>query len=141
MEKKLNSKSEEFITRFKDNIRTKAIDLKFDEKSKINELLEYVYDYDRLLFSKDDLSKRKRIQNSIPLKIVAMLNAPTTSNAPANVKMDLSFVEPIQKVLHMVWLMMHVVFAPKKLTWLLPILWELFTTSTNSTTCIRRRTF
>ena len=66
MEKKLNSKSEEFITRFKDSIRTKAIDLKFDDKSKINELLEYVYDYDRLLFSKDDLSKRKRIQNSIP---------------------------------------------------------------------------
>jgi hypothetical protein len=66
MEKKLNSKSEEFITRFKDSIRTKAIDLKFDEKNKINELLEYVYEYERLLFSKDDLSKRKRIQNSIP---------------------------------------------------------------------------
>jgi hypothetical protein len=66
MEKKLNSKSESFITAFKDSIRTKAIDLKFDEKNKINELLEYVYEYERLVFSKDDLSKRKRIQNSIP---------------------------------------------------------------------------
>ena len=42
MEKKLNSKSEDFITKFKDNIRTKAIDLKFDEKTKINELIEYI---------------------------------------------------------------------------------------------------
>ena len=66
MEKKLNSKSESFITSFKDSIRTKAIDLKFDEKEKINELLEYVYEYERLVFSKDDLSKRKRIQNCIP---------------------------------------------------------------------------
>lgn len=66
MEKKLNSKSESFITSFKDSIRTKAIDLNFEEKNKINELLEYVYEYERLVFSKDDLSKRKRIQNSIP---------------------------------------------------------------------------
>lgn len=66
MEKKLNSKSESFITSFKDSIRGKAIDLKFDEKEKINELLEYVYEYERLVFSKDDLSKRKRIQNCIP---------------------------------------------------------------------------
>jgi hypothetical protein len=66
MEKKLNSKSESFITSFKDSIRTKAIDLKFGEKEKINELLEYVYEYERLVFSKDDLSKRKRIQNCIP---------------------------------------------------------------------------
>ena len=40
MEKKLNSKSESFITSFKDSIRTKAIDLNFEEKNKINELLD-----------------------------------------------------------------------------------------------------
>jgi hypothetical protein len=68
MEKKLNSKSEAFFTNFKDNVRIKAIDLNFQEpdKPKLNQLLEFVYDYDRLTFSKDDLSKRKRIQNSIP---------------------------------------------------------------------------
>jgi hypothetical protein len=66
MEKKLNSKFESYITSFKDSIRTKAIDLKFDDKAKINELLEHVYEYERLLYTKDDLSKRKRIQNSIP---------------------------------------------------------------------------
>jgi hypothetical protein len=66
MEKKLNSKSEQFITSFKDQIRQKAIDLNFAEKDKINELVEYVYEYERLQFNKDDLSKRKRIQNAIP---------------------------------------------------------------------------
>jgi hypothetical protein len=36
------------------------------EKSKVNELLEYVFDYERLTMLKDDLIKRKRIKNSIP---------------------------------------------------------------------------
>jgi hypothetical protein len=66
MEKKLNSKADTYITTFKDSIRTKIIDLKFDEKTKINELLEYVYEYEKLAFNKDDLSKRRRVQNSIP---------------------------------------------------------------------------
>ena len=66
MEKKLNSRTEEYITKFKDDIRTKLIQLGITEKEKANELLEFVYEYDRLVFSKDDISKRKRIQNSIP---------------------------------------------------------------------------
>ena len=66
MEKKLNSRTEEYITKFKDDIRTKLIQLGIAEKEKANELLEFVYEYDRLVFSKDDISKRKRIQNSIP---------------------------------------------------------------------------
>lgn len=66
MEKKLNSRAEQYITKFKDDIRSKLIDMKFVEKAKANEFLEYVYEYERLTFSKDDISKRKRIQNSIP---------------------------------------------------------------------------
>lgn len=66
MEKKLNSRSEVFLTAFKDNIRAKIIELKFEDKTKLNDLLEYVYEYERLIFSKDDLSKRRRVQNSIP---------------------------------------------------------------------------
>lgn len=66
MEKKLNARTEQYITQFKDDIRKKLIDLNLEEKGKANELLEYVYEYDRLVFSKDDISKRRRIQNSIP---------------------------------------------------------------------------
>lgn len=69
MEKKLNSRCETYVTTFKDQIRSKVIELDLEQppiKPKLNELLEFVYEYERLTFSKDDLSKRKRIQNSIP---------------------------------------------------------------------------
>ena len=66
MEKKLNLKAEQFFTKFKDDIREKLIKLGFSENAKANDLLEYVYEYERLIFNKDDLSKRKRVKNSIP---------------------------------------------------------------------------
>jgi len=66
MEKRINNKIETYVTLFKDDIRKKITELGFDEKPKINELLEYVYDYERLSLIKDDLIKRKRIKNSIP---------------------------------------------------------------------------
>lgn len=66
MEKRINNKIETYVTLFKDDIRNKITELGFDEKPKINELLEYVYDYERLSLIKDDLIKRKRIKNSIP---------------------------------------------------------------------------
>lgn len=66
MEKKLNLKSEQYITQFKDSIREKAIELNFQDKEKINDLIEFVYEYQRLVYTKDDLSKRKRVKNCIP---------------------------------------------------------------------------
>jgi hypothetical protein len=33
----------------------------FEEKSKTNELLEYVYEYERLVLAKEDFSKRPRV--------------------------------------------------------------------------------
>uniref|UniRef100_A0A6C0JKX5 Uncharacterized protein n=1 Tax=viral metagenome TaxID=1070528 RepID=A0A6C0JKX5_9ZZZZ len=66
MEKRINKKIESYVTLFKDDVRKKITELEFDEKPKINELLEFVYDYERLSLIKDDLIKRKRIKNSIP---------------------------------------------------------------------------
>jgi hypothetical protein len=66
MEKRINKKIETYITSFKDDVRKKITELSFDEKQKMNELLEYLYDYERLSIVKDDLIKRKRIKNSIP---------------------------------------------------------------------------
>jgi hypothetical protein len=67
MEKRLNRKIEDYLSEFKNNIRNKINELTFDENNKINELLEYIYDYQRLSIQKDDLVKRKRVKNSIPL--------------------------------------------------------------------------
>ena len=47
-------------------IMEKKLNKKFEEKEKINELMGFVYDYERLIFKKDDISKRKRIKNTIP---------------------------------------------------------------------------
>jgi hypothetical protein len=66
MEKRVNARIEEFITKFKDEIRNKIIELAFDDKRKSAELAEFVYDYNRLSLQKDDFVKRKRIKNAIP---------------------------------------------------------------------------
>jgi hypothetical protein len=67
MEKRINDKSKSYVSGFKDAIRSKAIELGFqDESHKINELLEYVNEYERLAFEKDDFVKRKRVKNAIP---------------------------------------------------------------------------
>jgi hypothetical protein len=66
MEKRINKKIEGYVTDFKDALRSKMSSLKFDDKTKVNEMLEYIYDYQRLVVIKDDLVKRKRIKNSIP---------------------------------------------------------------------------
>jgi hypothetical protein len=66
MEKKMNKIIETYITNFKDSIKTKVLELGVEDKNKANELLEFVYDYDRLVLSNDDFVKRKRIKNAIP---------------------------------------------------------------------------
>jgi hypothetical protein len=40
--------------------------LVFTDSQKINELLQFMYDYNRLELSKEDFQKRKRIKNVIP---------------------------------------------------------------------------
>lgn len=66
MEKCLNKKLEIYITQFKDNIKNKIAELNFEEKSKVNDIVEFVYEYNRLTLEKDDFVKRKRVKNSIP---------------------------------------------------------------------------
>lgn len=67
MEKRINKSIEKYIIDFKDNIKNKIGELHIDDNKKVNELLEFVYDYQRLSMTKDDFVKRKRIQNSIPV--------------------------------------------------------------------------
>ena len=67
MEKRINDKTKSYVSSFKDAIRSKAAALGFQEDlDKINELLEFVNEYERLEFEKDDFVKRKRVKNMIP---------------------------------------------------------------------------
>jgi hypothetical protein len=67
MERRLNKKVETFITTFKDSIREKATQLGLSNDIKSTQLLQYIYDYDRLSFGKEDFQKRKRVKNFVPI--------------------------------------------------------------------------
>ena len=67
MEKRLNKKTEHFISTFKDSIREKATQMGMTKSEQVNQLLQYIYDYDRLSFTKEDFQKRKRVKNFVPI--------------------------------------------------------------------------
>lgn len=66
MEKRLNTKVDDYIAKFKSDICSQINIISFEDKDKMGELIQYVYDYDRLSLLKDDFIKRKRIKNAIP---------------------------------------------------------------------------
>lgn len=66
MEKRLNKKIENYLSEFKDNIRDKATELGIVNEN-TNKLLMYIYDYERLAISQQDITKRKRLKSIIPL--------------------------------------------------------------------------
>ena len=67
MEKRLNKKVETYIASFKDSIREKATQMGLNTDVKSTQLLQFIYDYDRLSFSKEDFQKRKRVKNFVPI--------------------------------------------------------------------------
>jgi len=66
MERRLNKKAETYVTGFKDNIREKATQMGISSNQQVNQLIQYIYDYDRLCFTKEDFQKRKRVKNLVP---------------------------------------------------------------------------
>jgi len=67
MERRLNKKAETYITDFKDSIKAKATQLGLSCDDKSTQLLQYIYDHDRLSFNKEDFQKRKRVKNFVPI--------------------------------------------------------------------------
>ena len=67
MERRLNKKVESYITTFKDSIREKTTQMGIAKNEQVNQLLQYIYDYERLSFNKEDFQKRKRVKNFVPI--------------------------------------------------------------------------
>ena len=67
MERRLNKKVEGYFTSFKDDIKDKITQMGMIENEEVNHLLQYIYDYDRLSFNKEDFQKRKRVKNFVPI--------------------------------------------------------------------------
>lgn len=66
MDRKLNKLIADYVGDFKKDIKQKSIDLQLNENHQVQELIEFVYNYDRLVLTKEDVSKRKRVKNTIP---------------------------------------------------------------------------
>tara|TARA_B100001057_G_scaffold493669_1_gene588631 strand:- start:4 stop:519 length:516 start_codon:yes stop_codon:yes gene_type:complete len=66
MEKRINNKIETYVTNLKKDICNHISGISFQESSEQAELLQLIYDYDRLCLTKEDFVKRKRIKNAIP---------------------------------------------------------------------------
>jgi hypothetical protein len=67
MEKRISKKTDAYITEFKDNIREKVTQCGLSKNEQVNQLLQYIYDYERLTFCKEDFQKRKRVKNFVPM--------------------------------------------------------------------------
>lgn len=66
MEKRLNTRIEKYIREFKENIATKTEQLGLSGNEQADQLMQYIFDYDRLILDKDDFIKRKRVKNVVP---------------------------------------------------------------------------
>lgn len=67
MERRINKKIESYITDLKDCVRAKAEQLGLANDSNLSQLVQYVYDYNRLVLGKEDFLKRKRVKNVVHL--------------------------------------------------------------------------
>jgi hypothetical protein len=66
MEGRINKLIETYVCDFKKDIKNKCSELNIIQNNSIQELLTYIYDYNRLTVDKTDCSKRRRLKNSVP---------------------------------------------------------------------------
>jgi hypothetical protein len=67
MERRLNKKAEGYVSEFKEAVREKMTQLGLTITNEGRQLLQFIYDYERLGFAKEDFMKRKRVKNVVHL--------------------------------------------------------------------------
>jgi hypothetical protein len=65
MERRINKRFDSYVSSFKDGIRDKATELGVQHEQ-MNNLLQFIYDYERFALTKEDFMKRKRVKNVVP---------------------------------------------------------------------------
>lgn len=65
MEKRIEKKINEYMQRFKDDIKEKMADLSMVNTPNELKLLQYIFDKENLCLSKEDFLKKKRINNVV----------------------------------------------------------------------------
>lgn len=66
MDKRLNKKTEDYFCEFKNQICQEIKTLSLSDGDKTN-IITQIMEYPRLVFDKEDFSKRKRVKNQIPV--------------------------------------------------------------------------
>jgi len=66
MEKRIQKKVDEYMKQFKESIKEQITDKNIDPELYSN-ILQLIYDYPSLEITQEDLKKRKRIKNTVPL--------------------------------------------------------------------------
>ena len=65
MEKRINNKARTFFQTFKDDIKDQIIEMKLLEKvdhADVSKLLQFIYDYQPILFEKVDFQKESELK-------------------------------------------------------------------------------
>ena len=65
MERFANKKIETYVAGYKAEVKTKIAALEFEDRGKIKDLLEYVFEYPHLKLDAEDFVRRKRAQNPV----------------------------------------------------------------------------
>tara|TARA_B100001057_G_C22279371_1_gene730104 strand:+ start:33 stop:551 length:519 start_codon:yes stop_codon:yes gene_type:complete len=68
MEKRINKKIDGHFKDFKDDIKNKIDSISHNlSEVELSELLQYIYDYEKITLTNEDFVKRKRIKNEVPV--------------------------------------------------------------------------
>ena len=67
MEKRINKKIRQYLIKLKQDIKGQFDSHPKLDKQIYSEVLQFIYDYPNIEITKDDLTKRKRVKNIVPL--------------------------------------------------------------------------
>jgi len=67
MLKRIQKKNDEYLNQFKILIKDKMAEYHLLDKEEGRNILQFIYDYENLQYTKEDFQKRKRVKNSVPL--------------------------------------------------------------------------
>jgi hypothetical protein len=65
MERRINKKVEAYLAELKENVKEKAEQLGMNKQPNMIQLVQFIYDYERLILNKEDFMKRKRVKNLV----------------------------------------------------------------------------
>ena len=66
MERRLTNKASHYVSTFKTDMKEKIMETPMSEEVR-QDLVKFLYDYNGLVFTREDLVKRKRVKNIVPL--------------------------------------------------------------------------